>query len=279
MQMFFTLPRLPIPRQRNVGNALDAHFKANPTYTKEVTAGALALIAATPALSGDDVSMFTIDVATDGVLSAIYRVVQDYQRGFVDSVIPLGAEQKVLRDAANLLEETWFPAGIGFIRESVGLQHEAMTAIRKSMTHPDKGPAIQAAIKALGMGALVDHFVLHAALYARKLGLAGEVVTDPAEADPDPSDAWHRLYLQFAVDTMSAYKNEPATLETLLGSYQRQVEEHHTDLAKERRRAARKAKAEPEVKADAEAKAKAEADAKAKAEADAKAKAEAKPKG
>jgi hypothetical protein len=259
--MFFTVPRLPVPRQRNVGNALAELFKTNPSYTPEVTKGAQAVIAATPALSAGEMSMFTIDVATDSVLAALHRTLQDIQRGYVNNVIPLSPEQKAELDAAVFLEETWFPAGIGFIRQSVGLQHAAMTEIRKSLVDKDEGPAVQAAITTLGLGHRVEHFTAHAALYARKLGLAGEVVTDPNQAEPDPSDAWHALYVKFAIDTSSAYRTDPATVETLLGSYERQVEEHRNDLAKERKRAVKKAKEEEQ--AAAEAKAKAEAAAKA----------------
>jgi hypothetical protein len=242
-----------------VGNALAELFKTNPSYTPEVTKGAQAVIAATAALSAGEMSMFTIDVATDSVLAALHRTLQDIQRGYVSNVIPLSPEQKAELDAAVFLEEAWFPAGIGFIRQSVGLQHAAMTEIRKSLVDKDEGPAVQAAVTTLGIGHRVEHFTAHAALYARKLGLAGEVVTDPNEAEPDPSDAWHALYVKFAIDASSAYKSDPATVETLLGSYERQIEEYHADLAKERKRAARREKAEAEAKAKAEAEAKAKA--------------------
>jgi hypothetical protein len=260
----FTLPRLPAERQRNVGSALEEHFKSKPKYTAEVMRGALAVIEATPALGvSNELPMFTIDVATDGVVSAIFRIVQAVQKGLVTAVIPLGPEQQALLDAAALIDAAWYPHGIGFIRDSVGVQHAAMTSIRKSLTDTEQGPAIKAAIKTLGLGPLVDHFVLHAALYAKKLGLAGEIV-DTAIDPRDSSDVWHDLYVKFAIDVSSAYRADPAKQKTLLGSYESQLAEYRADQAKERKRAAKK------TKADADA-AQAEADA-AKADADAAAK-------
>lgn len=207
--------------------------------------------------------MFTIDVATDGVLSAIYRIEQAFQRGLVAAVIPLGPEQQALLDAAVLLDGAWFPSGIGFIRDSVDVQNAAMISIRKSLTDPEEGPAIKAALKMLGLAPLIDHFLLHAALYAKKLGLAGEIV-DSGNEPRDPSDRWHDLYVQLAIDVSSAYRADPAKQKTLLGSYESQLAEYRADQAKARKRAAKKTKAEadtlkaeadaPEVEADAAAK-------------------------
>jgi hypothetical protein len=247
----FTLPRLPETRQRNVGSALEQHFKSKPKYSAEITQGALAVIEATRALSAsDDLPMFTIDVATDGVLSAIYRIEQAVQKGLVATVIPLGPAQQAMLDGA------WFPSGIGFIKDSVGVQNAAMLSIRNSLTDKDQGPAIKSAIRSLGLAPVVDHFVLHAALYAKKLGLAGEIV-DSGNEPRDPSDVWHDLYVQLAIDVSSAYRADPAKQKTLLGSYESQLAEYREDQAKERKRAAKKAQAE----ADA---AKAETDAAAK---------------
>jgi len=260
----FTLPRLPEERQRNVGSALEEHFKSKPKYSAEITKGALAVIEATRALrASNDLPMFTIDVGTDGVVSAIYRIEQAFQKGLVASVIPLGPAQQALLDAAVLLDSAWFPSGIGFIHDSVGVQNAAMISIRQSLTDPEQGPAIKSAIKALGLGPLVEHFLLHAALYAKKLGLAGEIVYAGNEPR-DPSDVWHDLYVQLAIDVSSAYRADPATQKTLLGSYESQLAEYRADQAKARKRAAKKAKDEADAakaKADAE---KTEADAAAR---------------
>jgi hypothetical protein len=240
----FNLPRLPEDRQRNVGSALEEHFKSKPRYSAEIARGAGAVIDATRELgASDDVQMFTVDVATDGVISAIYRVEQAVQKGLTATVIPLGSPQQAQLDAAVQLDSAWFPAGIGFIRGSVGVQNAAMVAIRKSLSDPDQGPALKAAVKLLGLGPLVDHFLLHASLYAKKLGLAGEIV-ESAGGPRDPSDAWHDLYVQFAIDVSSTYRADPAMLETLLGSYERQLAEYRSDQVKARKRAAKKAKAE-----------------------------------
>ena len=249
----FTLPRLPEDRQRNVGDALDAHFKTKPMYSAEVMSSALAVIKATPALgAANDLPMFTIDVATDGVLSAIYRVEQAVQKGLTVAAIPLGPAQQTMLDAAVLLDGAWFPSGIGFIRGSVGVQNAAMMSIRNSLTDKDKGPAI----KALGLGPLVDHFVLHAALYAKKPGLAGEIV-ESATDSRDPSDVGHDLYVQLAIDVSSAYRTDPAKQKTLLGSYESQLAEYRSDQAKARKRAAKKTQDEADAaKAEAEATAK-----------------------
>ena len=253
----FTLPRLPEERQRNVGSALEEHFKSKPKYSAEITQGALAVIEATRALgASDDLPMFTIDVATDGVLSAIYRIEQAFQKGLVAAVIPLGPGQKALLDAAVLLDGAWFPSGIGFIRDSVGVQNAAMVSIRNSLTDKEHGTAIKAALKTLGLAPLVDHFLLHAALYAKKLGLAGEIV-DSGNEPRDPSDIWHDLYVQLAIDVSSAYRTDPAKQKTLLGSYESQLAEYRADQAKARKRAAKKTKAEADAtKAEADAAAK-----------------------
>lgn len=200
--------------------------------------------------------MFTIDVATDSVLSAIYRIEQAIQKGLTVAAIPLGPAQQAMLDAAVLLDGAWFASGIGFIKGSAGVQNAAMTSIRNSLTDKDKGPAIKAAIKTLGLAPLVDHFVLHAALYARKLGLAGEVVESATEPR-DPSDVWHDLYVQLAIDVSSAYRTDPAKQKTLLGSYESQLAECRADQAKARKRAAKKTQDEADAaRAEAEAAAK-----------------------
>ena len=245
----FTLPRLPEPRQRNVGSALEEHFKSKPKYPAEIMQGALAVIEATHALgTSDDVPMFTIDVATDGVISAIYRIEQAVQKGLVTAVVPLGAAQQAMLDAAVLIDGAWFPSGIGFIRDSVGVQNSAMTSIRNSLTHKDHGPPLKAAMKLLGLAPLVDHFLLHAGLYAKKLGLAGEIV-DSGNEPRDPSDVWHDLYVQLAIDVSSAYRADPAKQKTLLGSYESQLAEYRKDQAKARTRAAKKTEAEADATA------------------------------
>jgi hypothetical protein len=240
----FKIPRLPEDRQHNVGTALEEHFKAKPKYSAEIARGAAAVIEATRALGApDDAPIFTVDTATDGVISAIYRIEQAVQKGLTTTVIPLGAPQQALLDAAQTIDGAWFPSGIGFIRGSVGAQNSAMIDIRKSLTDPEEGPALKAAVKTLGLGPLVDHFLLHAALYAKKLGLAGEIVESVGEPR-DPSDVWHDLYVQFAIDVSSAFRADPATRQTLLGSYESQLIEYRSDQAKARKRAAKKAKAE-----------------------------------
>lgn len=245
----FTLSRLPEERQRNVGSALEEHFKTKPKYTADVTRSGLAVVEATRALGvSDDMPMFTVDVATDGVLSAIYRIAQAVQKGLVTSVFPLGDEQQAQLDAAILIDRTWFPSGIGFIRESSGIQNAAMVSIRKSLTDPEKGPAIKAAVKTLGIGPLVDHFVSHAVLYAKKLGLAGEVA-DPDLETVDPSEVWHSAFVEFAVDVSSAYRNDPAKQKTLLGSYESELAAYRADQAKARKRAAQVTKAEADAAA------------------------------
>jgi hypothetical protein len=247
----FTLPRLPEERQRNVGSALEEHFKSKPKYSAEITQGALAVIEATRALgASNDLPMFTIDVATDSVLSAVYRIEQAFQKGLVATVVPLGPAQQAQLDAAVLLDGAWFPSGIGFIRDSVGVQHAAMISIRKSLTDPEQGPAIKAAIKTLGLTPLVDHFLLHAALYAKKLGLAGEIAGSGNEPR-DPSDVWHDLYVQLAIDVSSTYRADPAKQKTLLGSYESQLAEYRADQVKARKRAAKtKAEADATAKKD-----------------------------
>jgi hypothetical protein len=121
-----------------------------------------------------------------------------------------------------------------------------MLSIRNSLTDKDQGPAIKSAIKSLGLAPLVDHFVLHAALYAKKLGLAGEIV-DSGNEPRDPSDVWHDLYVQLAIDVSSAYRADPAKQKTLLGSYESQLAEYREDQAKARKRAAKKAQAEADA--------------------------------
>lgn len=255
----FGFPRLPAERQRNVGGALEEHFKTKPKYSIEVTRSAHAVIEATPALGrSDDMPLFTIDGATDSVLSAIYRIVQSIQKGLVATVVPLGHVQQAQLEAAELIDATWFPNGIGFIHDSVGLQHAAMASIRSSLSDTETGPALKAAVKTLGLGPLVDHFLSHATLYAKKLGLAGAVVTD-ADGEPrDPSDVWHDAFVKLAIDVMSAYRDDPAKQKTLLGSYESQLAEYRAEQAKNRKRAEKKAKAEA-AKAEA---AKAEGEAK-----------------
>lgn len=268
----FNLTRLPETHQRNVGNALEAHLAATPkpVYVPAVMKSAAAVIARTAGLgeSGGP-TLFVVDRKTDTVIACILRTVQGYQKAFSNPVVPLSPEQQAWVEAADLVQETWFPDGLGFIHASASEQNVVMTAMRKALHADQTGPALQQAIQTLGMRPLVDLFISHAHLYAKKLGVAGEVVTGEDVEPADPSDRWHEAYLQFAIDVSSAYRDDPATRETLLGSYERQLAEYRADQAKDRKK---EKAAEEKAKADAEAKAKADAEAKAKADAEAKAK-------
>lgn len=248
----FTLPRLPVERQRNVGTALEEHFKTGPTYPPAILSGAQAVIAATADLArSTQPSLFTIDGATDTVISAVYRILDDFQRGYAATIVALDAAQRAQLEAAELLEGAWFPEGIGFIHDSPGFQNDAMRAVRTSLADPEKGAAIQAAVDLLGLGPLVQRLLAHMALYAKKLGLAGEVVTAAPGEPRDPTDVWHDVYTAFAIDVNAAFRDDPATRMTLVGAYESQLGEHRADMAKLRKRV----RAEAKAKAEAEAKA------------------------
>jgi hypothetical protein len=232
----FTLPHLPVERQRNVGNALEALFKSKPRYTQAVAARARAVIEATALLPrSPGTTIFTVDNATDGVISSIFHIVEAFDRSYASTLVPLDAEQQAQQQAARLIEHEWFADGPGFIHKSVGLQLDIMVAMKESLADETKGPALKAAIDLLGLSPLVGRLLAHIDLYARTLGQAGKVVTDVAPADP--GDAWHGLYVAFAIDATSAYADDPAALATLLGPYEAQLKEYRRDQAKARRKA------------------------------------------
>lgn len=250
----FVFPRLPALRQRNVGEALEAVFRAKTSFTPDVTKRAKAVISATANLgeaAEGEARLFTIDVAIDGVLSAIFRVTQATQKGLTASVVPLNAEQQSVLEAATLIEELWFPSGIGFIRDPAGLQHAAMLGLRNMLSDAKKGPKLKAAFKKLSLTPLVDHFLAHLPLYTKALGLAGEETGDDADAPVDASELWHRAYVKFAVAVEAAYDEDAAARKRLLGPYEKELAAHRADQAKERKRA--KAEAAKAKKAPADA--------------------------
>lgn len=229
------LQRLPIERQRNVGAALGDIFKGKTTYKADITANAKAVIGATKALKAPEgASMFVIDRATDSVITAIRRVIEAWEKGLPDSVVPLDAEQQESVAAAALLDAAWFPYGIGFIHDAVGLQCDALLEIRKTLNDPKQAPEVQRAIKTLGLGQLVKHLSSHTTLYARALGLTAD--GDTPTAEEGASQAWHNAYVLFAASVMVHYADDAEARKALLGSYERQLQEHRAGAQKERRR-------------------------------------------
>lgn len=257
------ITRLPEAQQRNVGHALEEHFKSTPKpkYVEAVMKSGRALIAATAGL-GESAgpTLFIIDRRTDTILAAILRIVQTYQKAFSSTIVAHNAAQQEMVEAAETVERIWFPEGLTFIHGSASDQNLAMTVMRKALEGDDTGPAMRAAIQTLGLGPLVEFFLAHAKVYARKLGVAGETATGEDSEPLDPSDVWHEAFVQFAIDVSSAYRDNPAVKQTLLGGYESQLAEYRAAQAKARGK-------EKAAAAEAEAKAKAEAEEKARAEA------------
>jgi hypothetical protein len=192
---------------------------------------AKAVIAATaPLAAPGGPSMFTIDRATDGVVTAIHRIQEAWERGLTDAVIPLDAEQQAALAAVNLLNEAWFANGIGFIHDAVGLQCDALLAIEKTLSDPE----ISKAIKTLGHGPLVHHLSSHTALYAKTLGLTAD--GEASTSEQSASQTWHDAYVLFAASVMVHHANDPEARASLLGSYEKQLQEHRAAAQKERRR-------------------------------------------
>lgn len=184
--------------------------------------------------------MFTIDRTTDVVVTAIFRNLEATERALTGTLVPLGPQQQAALDAAATLKQAWFADGIGFIHNQVGLECDALLEIKKATNDPEKGPAIKKAIKTLGLGPQVDHLFAHIAVYARKLGLTADGEEETTESAAGRK--WHDAYVLFAASVMVAYANDAETRKTLLGSYERQLQEHRAGLQKERVRAKAKKK-------------------------------------
>ena len=233
------LQRLPVERQRNVGAALADIFKGKTSYHADVVLRAKAVIAATATLAvPESPSMFTIDRATDSVVTAIHRILAAWHKGLTDAVVPLNAEQEAALAAAEILDEAWFANGIGFIHELVGLQCDALLAIQKTLREPE----IQKAIKTLGLGPLVEHMESHTALYAKALGLTADSEVKAPEGGE--SQAWHDAFVRYAASVLVHYPDDAEAQRALLGSYEKQLQEHRAALQRERRRQRAKKKDE-----------------------------------
>lgn len=260
-----TLPTLPPERQRNVGLALQDFFGKPNQEPAAVAQRAQAVIEATAGLKdSDEHSLFIVDGATDSVLTALHRICGDVEKALVDTVVPLGPEQIAHAQAAQLCNDSLFPEGIEFTRDSTGVQHGVMIQMRDTLNDPEKGPPLSAALTTLGLKPIVDHLLLHLDLYSKKLGLVGSSVIEPTM--DEASRAWHEAYVVFAATVVAAHAADPAAQKALLGTYDKQLEEHRADKARARRRA-RKAQAEALKKAQAEAQAALQAEAAKQAEA------------
>jgi hypothetical protein len=104
-----TLLPLPVERQRNVGNALGEIFKHKTKYTPDLVRRGKAVVDATAALKDPEgPTMFVVDTATDGVITALHRILGAIEKGLVDTVVPLGPGQKAQLEAVELLNDAWF---------------------------------------------------------------------------------------------------------------------------------------------------------------------------
>lgn len=231
------LPRLPIERQRNVGRALADVFNDEVSYKPEVVGRAKTVIAATEGLEDPGGhSMFSVDRATDSVITAIYRALDAWTKGLTDAVLPLEPEQQAALAAAEVLDSAWFPDGIEFVHEVVGLQHDALAGIQKTLAKKE----IKDAVETLGLGPMVAHLSRHTALYAKTLGLTAEGEAGAPESGP--SQTWHDAYMLFAASVVTSYSDDAETRKVLLGSYESQLREHRAAMRKERRKRAREQK-------------------------------------
>ncbi len=232
------LSRIPIERQRNVGAALADIFKSKTPYKADVVSRAKEVIAATSALAETGgPSMFAVDRATDSVVTAIYRMLDAWEKGLTDAVLPLTAEQQAALAAVDVLQTAWFSNGIDFIHEVVGLQHDALAAIRKTFAEQP----IKQAVQTLGLGPMVERLSSHTALYSKTLGLSAD--SEAEASGSSAGQAWHDAYVLFTATVMTAYADDAEARKVLLGSYEKQLQEHRAAMQKERRR--RRADKEP----------------------------------
>ncbi len=215
------LPRLEVDRQRNVGNAIGEALTVKrpiPLAAGTIARGE-ALVAATRALQAfSGPSPGQVDRATDSAITAFERARKEDERALLDSVVPLGPDQREALSRLRLIRTRAFPNGTSFIRRRMDLEWPVLCEVRKAF----QAPEVAAAVDAQGLRPAVEHVLAHIALYGRVIG---HEAGPAGSAEERLSAAWHEAFKLFAAQVMLDYDNNLAMQKELLGAYEIQLEE------------------------------------------------------
>lgn len=212
---------LDIDRQLNVGNAIaDALAADRPTPLLPGTrARGEALLSVTldlGAFAGPAPGQ--VDRATDAVITAFDRVLEEQERVLLDSVVPLGEAQRQSLARARFLRTRIFPQGTGFLRRRVDLEWRDLRDLRAALQDPE----VTAALDAQGLRPAAEHVFRHVTLYGRVIGSdAGPAGSAEARA----SEAWHEAFQLYATQVTADYHEDPEMQRALLGAYEDQLEQ------------------------------------------------------
>jgi hypothetical protein len=133
--MLFGFCQIPFERQRNVGRALAITLGRDRTtpLTERAMQTGRDVVAATQRLQDPPaVEAIVVDVSMDTVLTATHRILRAWSRAFAGELVCLEPQQQDMLEAARFLLTKWFPHGVGFVREQMSLEWDALRPIAAS---------------------------------------------------------------------------------------------------------------------------------------------------
>lgn len=226
----FSIARLPVERQRNVG-ARVAELLHEDAAAKRKRAEPMAsrigdFLTANDALSAVSVApKLTVDTATDRAIGGLYGTLKSIEQTFRDPLVPLrkGAAERLAM--ARSLRRRAFPKDVDFTRGAMDTQYRGMRELVTTL----RGAESEAEVKALGLGDAVDFIESLLAPY-------GVAVKGPGGVDVERlSDAWHEAFTALALALVgSAPETDPLRVGAL-DAYERQLDAHNEALSARRR--------------------------------------------
>lgn len=233
----FSISRLTVERQRNVGDRIAALLTADTSVKHKrpeaVLTRSAEFNAAHKALTGVSLlPKLKVDTAADRAFNGGHDELEAIETTFSDPLVALPDAAKARHDAARSLRRLAWTHGKGFTRKSMDTQLKGMrdvvTALRSDAAKPF--------IKTLNWGATVDFLEAMLAPY-------GVAVHSPDGADVEKlSDAWHLAFTNLAAALIGSLPEGDALRVGVLDAYEKQVNDQN-DVQIARRRAAKKASA------------------------------------
>jgi hypothetical protein len=202
----------------------------------EVRREAKAVVEATQALeafAADELSMTSVDRATDRAVALLRTLVEAVEASFEGAeLLPLSAAERARLGAAQSLRKALFPRGTSYLKASYRSQWVELDALAKRIDEH------RGALKALGLSAEAERVERWVALYGARLGVTQASEGSGADRAALALSDWHEAWGGFAVSVRYHYRGREGegVRRALLRPYEQQAEEERGAARKRARR-------------------------------------------
>lgn len=226
----FDVPRIPVVRQKAVGDDLAALLPAgteknkvkSPKLPEDVVTHAREVVDQTRALESIvTLPKLTIDNVADRVYGGFFKLLLGEEQCLDGTLSPLTPALESRRRAAARVRARAFPKKVSFLKIEMNLQYRGMRDVVRAL----RSEELAGDVKTLGLAAHVDHLEAQLAPY-------GVAVSSPDGTDIEKlSDGWHAAFVRFTGAVIARWPAGDPTREALLKPYQRELDAHREDQA------------------------------------------------